>query len=86
MIDESGGVIRRKVARREPRKFVRRAQAVAARIHPALRWPGTDTLFPAGAIDDECRPYHLGWLLYAWPEYRAGRIPIEGEVTHAAAQ
>lgn len=77
LIDEAAGVIWRKVARRESRKFVRRAQAVAARIHPTLRWPATDTLFPAGVVDDECRPYHLGWLLYAWPARRARLAAIE---------
>jgi hypothetical protein len=84
LIDESAGVIWRKVARREPRKFVRRAQAVAARIHPTLRWPGMNVLFPAEVIDDECRPYHLGWLLYAWPEYRATRVSIKEDTAHAA--
>ena len=70
LIDEQAGYIWRKVARREPHKFVRKAQAVASRIHPAVRVPGVDTLFPAGVIDDECRPYHLGWLLHAWTEKR----------------
>ena len=23
-------------------------------------------MFPPGPIDYECRPYELGWLLYAW--------------------
>ena len=26
-----------------------------------------NTLFPPTAIDFEDRPYHLGWILYAWP-------------------
>lgn len=72
LIDEPAAVIWRKVARHEPRKCVRGAQAVVSRIHPSLRVPGTDSVFPPGAIDDECRPYHLGWLLHAWPQVRAG--------------
>ncbi len=71
LVDDKIGIIWRKVARREPRKLVRRSQALAARVHSALRVPGVNTLFPPGAIDDECRPYHLGWLLYAWPQQRA---------------
>ena len=79
LIDEDAAMIWRKVARHEPRKLVRHAQAVATRIHPALRCPGVDMLFPAGAIDDECRPYHLGWLLYAWPAERAAGWSSETE-------
>jgi hypothetical protein len=71
LIDEDAGLIWRKVARREPRKLSRFAQAAASRLHPALRAPGLDTLFPPCAVDYEDRPYHLGWLLHAWPAGRA---------------
>ena len=70
LIDEQAGVIWRKVARREPWKLARRAQALASRVHAGLRCPAVDALFPAGIIDDECRPYHMGWLLHAWQERR----------------
>ena len=71
LIDEKSDLIWRKVARREPGKLARYAQATASRISPALRFPGLDTLLPPRAIDYEDRPYHLGWLLYAWPAARA---------------
>lgn len=71
LIDKDAGLIWRKVARREPRKLSRYAQAAASRLHPAFRTPGLDTLFPPGAVDYEDRPYHLGWLLHAWPAERA---------------
>lgn len=71
LIDADAGLIWRKVARREPRKLSRYAQAAASRLHPAFRTPGLDTLFPPGAVDYEDRPYHLGWLLHAWPAERA---------------
>jgi len=70
LIDEPAGLIWRKVARGDPKKLVRKMQAAASRMHPAARMPGVNVVFPAGKIDDECRPYHLGWLLYAWPEKR----------------
>jgi hypothetical protein len=73
LIDEDAGLIWRKVARREPRKLSRYAQAAASRIHPAFRTPGLDTLFPPCVVDYEDRPYHLGWLLHAWPTERAVR-------------
>lgn len=71
LIDERAGLIWRKTARREPRKFVRRLQAAVSRLHPALRVPGMNLAFPPSVIDYESRPYHMGWLLYAWPAWRA---------------
>jgi hypothetical protein len=72
LIDEAAGLVWRKVARREPGKAARYLQAAASRVHPALRVPGLDVLLPPGAIDYEDRPYHLGWVLYAWPPDSAG--------------
>jgi len=70
LIDQGADLIWRKVARHEPRKAVRYLQTAASRLHSGLRVPAVDAMFPAGAIDFEDRPYHLGWLLYAWPESR----------------
>ena len=67
LVDDAAGLIWRKVARREPRKLSRSLHAAAARLHPRLRAPGLDRLFPPIAVDYEDRPYHLGWLLYAFP-------------------
>ena len=66
LIDPEAGIIWRKVARREPGKLTRYLQASASRLHPAIRFPLVDTLFPPVAVDYEDRPYHLGWFLYAW--------------------
>jgi len=73
LIDDSADLIWRKVARREPRKLSRYAQAAASRLHPALRTPGLNILCPPCIVDYEDRPYHLGWLLHAWPAGRATR-------------
>ena len=70
LIDDDVAMTWRKVARREPRKMTRTLQALTSRIHPRLRAPGVDVVFPVGAVDYEDRPYHLGWLLYAWPASR----------------
>jgi hypothetical protein len=67
LIDERADLVWRKVARREPAKLSRYLQAAASRVHSGLRVPGLDILFPALAIDHEDRPYHLGWLLHAFP-------------------
>ena len=66
LIDMERYVIWRKVARREPRRIVRGLQAGLSCLHPRLGIPGVDALFPASSIDYETRPYHMGWILYAW--------------------
>jgi hypothetical protein len=71
LIDRSAGLIWRKVARREPTKLSRYLQAGASRLSAHLRAPGLDLFFPPQAVDYEDRPYHLGWVLYAWPAERA---------------
>lgn len=66
LVVDRPGIIWRKVGRREPAKLVRKLSAVTTSIRPGLHLPGLDTLFPADRVDHECRPYELGWLLYAW--------------------
>lgn len=60
------GVVWRKVARHEPNKMIRIVSAATTGLARGWKLPGIDTLFPPGVIDYECRPYELGWLLYAW--------------------
>lgn len=76
LIDRETDVIWRKVARREPGKLTRGLQAAASRTHRKLRAPLVETLFPPGVIDYECRPYHMGWILYAWPVERINRVDV----------
>jgi hypothetical protein len=66
LVSERHGLVWRKVGRREPRKTARAAGALTTSMRPGLRLPGLDRLLPPGPIDHECRPYELGWLLYAW--------------------
>jgi hypothetical protein len=74
LIDTAADLIWRKVGRYEPGKLSRGLQALASRVHPALRVPAIERAFPPGRIDYECRPYHLGWLLHAWTP---DRVPPE---------
>ncbi|MEP6915773.1 MAG: hypothetical protein ABJC89_09000 [Acidobacteriota bacterium] len=74
LVDAGFPMVWRKVARREPGKASRYIQSAFSRLHERLRFPGLDRLLPAGAIDYEDRPYHWGWMLYAWRE-GAGSIP-----------
>jgi len=73
LIDRERNIIWRKIARREPFKLVRKMQAAASYLHQAFRTPGMDILFPPVSIDYESRPYHMGWILHAWPDGRATR-------------
>jgi len=66
LISEKHGVVWRKVGRREPPKAVRSISAVTTSMRPGLHVPALDKVFPPERIDYECRPYELGWLLYAW--------------------
>lgn len=66
------GVVWRKVGRREVAKASRILGAVSTSIKPGLHVPGLDRVMPPGRVDYECRPYELGWLLYAW-----GSDPVE---------
>jgi hypothetical protein len=66
LVAESLGVVWRKIGRREPRKAVRKLRAVTTSLRPGLRFGVLDAAFPPGPVDHECRPYELGWLLYAW--------------------
>ena len=77
LIDPQADLIWRKVARREPGKTARYVQAAASRVHPSLRVPALDMVFPAAAIDFEDRPYHLGWLLHAWQGDRVAALKAE---------
>ena len=56
----------RKVGRSDPWKMVRAARATASRVHPNLRLRPLNSIFRPTQIDYECRPYHLGWILYTW--------------------
>lgn len=66
LIDSKKGLVWRKVARHEPNKFSRTANALMSCIHPNLRAWGLGVLFRPGWVDWESRPYHFGWVLYAW--------------------
>jgi hypothetical protein len=76
LVDQERGVIWRKVARREPGRLSRGLQAAVSRVHPELRAPVGWALRPGG-VDYETRPYHLGWLLFAWPPARAATWSTE---------
>lgn len=66
LVAERWGLVWRKVGRREPGKAARAINAATTSVRPGFHLPGLGRLFPPGRVDHECRPYELGWLLYAW--------------------
>jgi hypothetical protein len=79
LLDRDADFIWRKVGRREPKKTARYIQAVASRLHSSLRMPGLNRIFPADLIDFEDRPYHLGWVLFAWDRQRVAKLKATAE-------
>jgi hypothetical protein len=66
LIDPGTGAIWRKIGRREPGKATRSLRAVSTSVSPRWKLKVLDAIFAPGEVDYECRPYELGWLLYAW--------------------
>lgn len=66
LIDDERSVVWRKIGRHEPPKAARKLAAVSTSVRRGWHLPGVDRVWPASRIDRECRPYELGWLLYAW--------------------
>jgi len=66
MVHDDDGVTWRKVYRGDPRKVVRAVQGLTTRAVPRMHLPGLDRVYRPSEVDRECRPYELGWLLFAW--------------------
>jgi hypothetical protein len=66
LLDPATGAIWRKVGRREPPKAMRSLRSTSTAVSPRLRLGFLDSVLRPGPVDHECRPYELGWLLYAW--------------------
>lgn len=77
LVDPDHRVIWRKVARREPNKLARQLQAAASALHPNFRVP-VDPMLPPVSVDWECRPYHLGWILFTWTGPRLAALVGHG--------
>lgn len=74
LISERWGLVWRKIGRHEPPMAARALGAVSTALRPGVQSSGLgraiDRALPPGKVDHECRPYELGWLLYAWGDER----------------
>jgi hypothetical protein len=66
LIHDGPALTWRKVYRGDPRKLVRAAHGLTTRAVPGTRLRPLELVFRPRSIDRECRPYELGWLLFAW--------------------
>ncbi len=68
VLDERG-IICRDIERREPGKLSRNIRGICC----VAGWNGMHRflgrVFSDFCKNQECRPYHLGWILYAWADY-----------------
>jgi len=71
LILDDTGIIWRDIEKREPVKISRilRGFLSVAGLQSLHRLAGK--CFFGFRINRECRPYHLGWILYAWADYRS---------------
>lgn len=75
MLLEEAGIIWRDIEKREPGKLSRNLRAVlcTAGLGPLHRLAGRCSL--GFRINYECRPYHLGWIMYAWADFAKRKEP-----------
>jgi len=66
LVSEPYGLIWRKIGRRETGKAARTISAFTTGVKRGWHLPALDVVFPPDRVDHECRPYELGWLVYAW--------------------
>ncbi len=69
MVLEDKGIIWRDIERREPNRFSRVVRSLCCLTGMDGLHKLTGKCFNRFIINYECRPYHLGWILYAWADY-----------------
>lgn len=63
------GIIWRDIEKRELAKISRSVRALLCVANLKLLHTLAGRSFLGFCINHECRPYHLGWILYAWADY-----------------
>lgn len=63
------GIIWRDIEKRELTKISRSARALLCVANLRLLHTLAARSFLGFRVNHECRPYHLGWILYAWADY-----------------
>jgi hypothetical protein len=69
LVDRRLGIIWRDIERREPLKMSRVVRAASCTIGLKSLHTLAGKLSLGWRVNRECRPYELGWILYAWADY-----------------
>lgn len=70
LVLQDQGIVWRDIERREPEKFSRSARGLCCVLGLNGIQRSLGNLFGKFKVNYECRPYHLGWILYAWAEFK----------------
>ena len=70
------GLIWRDIEKREPLKLSRTLRALLCAGHLNSLHRVAGKCFAGLRVNRECRPYHLGWILYTWADYDATPHPF----------
>jgi hypothetical protein len=62
------GIIWRDIERNEPAKLTRKIRSICSVAGLSGLHRLTGKCVNSFRINRECRPYHLGWILYAWAD------------------
>jgi len=73
------GIIWRDIEKREIAKISRSVRALLCVANLKLLHTLAGRSFLGFCINHECRPYHLGWILYAWADYESRLNPSHSE-------
>lgn len=69
LVQMDQGIIWRDIEKREPAKLSRKVRSICSVSGLTGLHRLAGKCFVGFGINRECRPYHLGWILYAWADY-----------------
>jgi hypothetical protein len=76
LVHQEKGIIWRDIERNEPAKLSRKIRSICSIAGLSGLHHLTGKCVRGLRVNRECRPYHLGWILYAWADYN-GNIGLK---------
>lgn len=71
LVHPEEGIIWRDIEKNEPAKLSRKIRSFCSVAGLSGLHHVTGKLVKGFRVNRECRPYHLGWILYAWADHKA---------------
>ncbi len=84
LVHPEEGIIWRDIEKREPYKASRIIRALSSAAGLTTLHRLTDKCCLGLRVNRECRPYELGWILYAWADSQSPRRPRASQEPEAA--